>query len=180
MNDFQRQFKSFSKFVDLTFGVFPLKTNAIEKVIKLIFSDGGIFKCIEEGYEQPTLQLTDVLAQRAQQFIPNAELVMLKAHVFPKSIHKLEDVWRKVKSILDKIRNQSCKLQNADKPPLLRRKSSVDMSEKSFASKDANSAVPMVEVTERNDKIFMLTFATFHLSTIDNSSSLTADYVLKN
>ena len=54
-NDFQRQFKSFSKFVDLTFGVFPLKTSAIEKVIKLIFSDGGIFKCIEEGYEQPTL-----------------------------------------------------------------------------------------------------------------------------
>lgn len=51
INDFQRQFKSFSKFVDLTFGVFPLKTNAIEKVIKLIFSEGGIFKCIEEGYE---------------------------------------------------------------------------------------------------------------------------------
>ena len=38
----------------------------------------------------------------------------------------------------------------------------------------------MVEVTERNDKIFMLTFATFHLSTTDYSSSLSADYVLKN
>ena len=66
INDFQRQFKSFSKFVDLTFGVFPLRTNAIEKVIKLIFSEVGIFKCIEEGYEKPTLQLTDLLAQRAQ------------------------------------------------------------------------------------------------------------------
>lgn len=54
------------------------------------------------------------------------------------------------------------------------------MSEKSSASKEAANAVPMVEVTERNDKIFMLTFATFHLSTIDYSSSLSADYVLKN
>lgn len=89
-------------------------------------------------------------------------------------------MWRKVKSILDKIRNLSIKSSSSTPTPLLRRKSSHDMSEKSSASKDAASAVPMVEVTERNDKIFMLTFATFHLSTTDYSSSLSADYVLKN
>ena len=54
------------------------------------------------------------------------------------------------------------------------------MSEKSSTSKDASGSCPMIEVTDRYDKIFMLTFATFHLSTIDYSSSVSAEYILKN
>ena len=37
--DYQRQVSSFAKFVFLTFEVFPLRLSAIDKVIKLIFSD---------------------------------------------------------------------------------------------------------------------------------------------
>jgi len=105
LNDFQRQSQSFAKFVSLTFEVFPLRLSAIDKVIKLIFSENGVFKCVEEAFETPPSTVTDVLAVRCKQFLPSAELVTLKGQVFTKNLVKLEDVSRRVKSIIDRHRS---------------------------------------------------------------------------
>lgn len=172
--DFQRQSQSFGKFVSLTFEVFPLRLSAIEKVIKLIFSDNGVFKCIEEAYETSPVTVTDVLAVRAKQFLPHAELVALKGQVFTRSLVKLEDVSRRVKSILD--RHRSAKSRQEAKDVKMVRRFSHDLSEKSN-----HSSTPTLEaeITDKVEKILLLTIATFQLSE-SAETSISADYILKN
>ena len=70
-------------------------------MIKLIFSSGGIFKCIEEGYCNAPVNIVDVLSHRAKEFLPTSELVVLKKMVFS-NLAKLEDVNKKAKLILEK------------------------------------------------------------------------------
>ena len=78
---------------------------------------------------------------------------------------KLDDVSRRIKSILDKHRNLK-----------LRRKSSHDQSEKSSNSFQIES-----EITEKLDKVFLLTIATFNVTASDPISySMSTEYILKN
>ena len=66
-------------------------------------------------------------------------------------------------------------MSSAQQPQLLRRKSSNDISEKSNASKDGINPAPVVELIDKNDLIFMVTIATFQISTIDYSASISTD-----
>jgi hypothetical protein len=66
----------------LTFELFPLRMSIIQKVIKMIFSQNGIFSCIENAYVKAPVTIQDILAARAKQFLPNSEELILKAQVF--------------------------------------------------------------------------------------------------
>ena len=138
-----------------------------------MFSDNGVFKCIEEAYEAAPVSVTDVLAARAKQFLPHAELVTLKGQIFTKSLAKLEDVSRRVKSMLDRHRNAKSR-QDREKEVKMVRRFSHDLSEKS-----SHSAILEAEITDKVEKITLLTIATFQQSET-GEMSISADYILKN
>jgi hypothetical protein len=56
--------------------------STIQKVIQMIFSQNGIFGCIENAYVKAPVTIQDVLAVRAKSFLPNSEELVLKAQVF--------------------------------------------------------------------------------------------------
>lgn len=89
----------------MTFEVFPIRIATVEKIVRLIFSNNGIFGCIEQGYFQAPLSLADILSMRAKHFCMNTDLVTLKSTVFANLV-KLEDVNKKAKSILEKHREK--------------------------------------------------------------------------
>ena len=86
----------FAKFYHLTFEIFPTKINTVDKVIKLIFSNEGIFKCIDEGCEEAPVTIIDVVSNRAKLFLPTAEVHNLKKKVF-NGLIKLEDINKKAR-----------------------------------------------------------------------------------
>jgi hypothetical protein len=77
----------------------------IERVIQMIFSQDGIFKCIENAYVKAPVTIQDILAARAKQFLPNSEELVLKAQVFP-NLTKCEEVTKKAKSIIERHKSQ--------------------------------------------------------------------------
>jgi hypothetical protein len=75
----------------------------IQKVIQNIFSQNGIFSCIENAYVKPPVTIQDIMAKRAKQFLPMAEELVLKTQVFQNLI-KAEDVTKKAKQIIEKYK----------------------------------------------------------------------------
>ena len=68
-----------------------MKVHTVEEVLKRIFSQKGIFQCIEEGCLEAPITITDVISKRAKEFLPSVELIMLKGKVF-NGLAKLEDI----------------------------------------------------------------------------------------
>ena len=68
-----------------------MKVSTVDEVIKRIFSQKGIFQCIEEGCAEAPITIADVVAKRAKEFLPSAELIMLKGKIF-NGLAKLEDI----------------------------------------------------------------------------------------
>jgi len=70
----------------------------------MIFSQNGIFSCIEKAYIKPPVTIQDILAKRAKQFLPMSEELVLKTQVFHNLI-KAEEVTKKAKQIIDKYKS---------------------------------------------------------------------------
>lgn len=85
----------------------------------------------------------------------------------------MEDVSRRVKSILDRHRSAKIR-QDREKDVKMVRRYSHDLSEKSN-----HTPVLEAEITDKAEKILLLTIATFQQSETAETS-ISADYILKN
>lgn len=153
-----------------------MRLRTIDSVINQIFSSEGIFKSIDNAYEESPVQISDLLAARTKEFLPKSEIKSVKAKVFA-GILKLDDVNKRAKQIMDKSKSQ---IVNKG----LRRTSSFDASYMSdTGSKHSKSSVlnlgtsqksdqKLVEVTDQMDKIFLLTLTTFSLDSILDSQKI--------
>ena len=70
----------------------------------MIFSQAGIFSCIENAYVKAPVTIQDILACRAKSFLPNSEEIILKAQVF-QNMTKAEEDTKKAKEIMEKYKS---------------------------------------------------------------------------
>jgi len=119
-----------------------------------------------------------VLSKRAKEFLPTAELLVLKKTVFSNLI-KLEDVLKKTKALLEKYKQLMA--QKITKRPSIDltsnpQKENSDTESKqskhSFATNASKFKLDYVEVTDQLDKIFILTLYTFHKDYIINTETI--------
>lgn len=80
-----------------------MRSRTIEQVINQIFSPSGVFLCVEQAYIDAPVQINDLLAVRAKEFLPKAEVKVLSTKVFG-GIQKVDDVNKRAKHIVDKYR----------------------------------------------------------------------------
>ena len=81
-----------------------MRLRTIDSVINQIFSSEGIFKSIDNAYEESPVQISDLLAARTKEFLPKSEIKSVKAKVFA-GILKLDDVNKRAKQIMDKSKS---------------------------------------------------------------------------
>jgi|TARA_B110000285_G_C15115067_1_gene613562 hypothetical protein len=107
-----------------------------------------------------------VLANRAKEFLPSSEEYILKHTVF-QGLSKADDVNKKAKSILEKykgiISSMSTKHKNSIDGISSLEKMSDTGSRHSHYTNSKLTEGKTVEVTDKNEKIFIITLMTLHM-----------------